>query len=144
MKYLLAVAIAILTVPAIAQAEDVVKVLSSGSVEATADRLEAAIGAAGATVAARVDHAAAAASVGLVLDDAQLLIFGNPQIGTSAMQDDILAGLYLPLSVLVYKDDQGQVWLAYEEPSVMFDGLDGISTEAPVRSTAGDFSVWSW
>jgi len=36
------------------------------------------------------------------------LIFGNRQLGTSAMRDDALAGLYLPLRVLVYRGGDGQ------------------------------------
>lgn len=136
MKPLLAVAAVVsLATAAMGQTVDIVKVPASGSVEATADRLEAAIGNAGATVAARVDHAAAAAGADLELDDAQLLIFGNPRIGTPAMQDDSLAGLYLPLRVLVYEDGEGQVWLAYEDPAAMLGELEGIDTEAPYLET---------
>ena len=47
----------------------------------------------GATVFARVDHAAGrAASAGMDLPEAQLLIFGNPKLGTPVMQEDIRAG----------------------------------------------------
>jgi uncharacterized protein (DUF302 family) len=131
MKSLLsAVAMACLSMPAMAQSPDIVRVPASGTVEATADRLAAAIGDAGASVAARVDHGAAAASVDMDLQDAQLLIFGNPRIGTPAMQDDPLAGLFLPLRVLVYEDESGQVWLAYEDPAHMLGRLDGVGTDA--------------
>ena len=64
---------------------------------ATMDALEAAVTGAGATVFARVDHAAGAEGIGMALTPAQLLIFGNPALGTPAMQADPLAGLYLPL-----------------------------------------------
>lgn len=132
MKLLLAIGVlALLTVPTLAQTDGIVKVPSSlESVEATADRLEAAIGKAGATVAARVDHGGGAAGAGLELNDAELLIFGNPRIGTPAMQDNRLAGLYLPLRVLVYEDSEGQVWLAYENPVAMLGRLEGIGAEA--------------
>jgi len=50
---------------------------------------------------------------------------------TPAMQDDGLAGLYLPLRVLVYEDAEGQVWLSYEDPAAMLGRLDGIGSEAP-------------
>lgn len=132
MKRLLAiVAIGLWAAPALAETGDIVKVPTSGSVEATADRLVAAVGNAGATVAARVDHGGAAAGAGLEMNDAELVIFGNPQIGTPAMQDDSLAGLYLPLRVLVYEDGEGQVWLAYEDPAAMLGRLDGIGSDAP-------------
>ena len=39
------------------------------------------------------------------------------------MQDDPLAGLYLPLKVLIYKDASSDIWLAYEDPKEMLDDL---------------------
>jgi uncharacterized protein (DUF302 family) len=62
------------------------------------------------------------------LDDAQTLIFGNPKLGTPAMQADLRASLYLPLKVAVYARDGGSV-LTYEDPAAMFSGLD-ISSDA--------------
>nr|WP_231125846.1 DUF302 domain-containing protein [Roseovarius gahaiensis] len=94
------------------------------------DALEAAVTGAGATVFARVDHAAGAANVDMELAPSELLIFGNPKLGTTAMQDNPLAGLYLPLKVLVYEDAQGQVWLAYEDPEESLDDLPGINEGA--------------
>jgi uncharacterized protein (DUF302 family) len=37
----------------------------------------------------------------------QLLVFGNPQLGTPAIQDDVLAGLVLPLRVLALRGCRG-------------------------------------
>ncbi len=37
--------------------------------------------------------------------------------------DDPLAGLVLPLKVLVYADGEGQTWIAHEEVEAMFDDL---------------------
>ena len=96
---------------------------SNASVADTMDRLETAVENAGATVFARVDHAKGAASVDMELRPAELLIFGNPRLGTPAMQDDITAGLLLPLRVLAYEDADGQVWLTWQEPDEMFDDL---------------------
>ena len=110
-----------LGVPALAE---IVQQPASGSVSEVADRLEAAVTNAGATVFARVDHGAGAQSVDMDLAPAQLLIFGNPKLGTPAMQADPRAGLYLPLRVLVYEDAEGQVQVVYEEPGAMLDGLD--------------------
>ena len=88
------------------------------------DRLEAAVEQAGATVFARVDHAGGAAKAGMTLNDAQLLIFGNPALGTPVMQQDMRAGLALPLRMLAYTDAEGQTWLVYQEVDEMFDDLD--------------------
>ncbi|MEM6578445.1 MAG: DUF302 domain-containing protein [Pseudomonadota bacterium] len=113
-----------------AAAGDIVKVKANGNVATTADALEAAVTGAGATLFARVDHGAGAESVGAQLAPSQLLVFGNPKLGTPAMQDDALAGLFLPLRVLVYEDGAGDVWLAYEDPSAMLGALDGTSADA--------------
>ncbi|MCU9847586.1 DUF302 domain-containing protein [Defluviimonas sp. WL0024] len=119
---------AIVALPAGAE---VTRVAAQGSVPEVMDRLEAAVGGAGATVFARVDHGAGAASVEMELGASELLIFGNPALGTPAMQADPLAGLYLPLKVLAYEDGEGGVWLAYEEPADMFEGL-GVPADAEV------------
>ena len=60
----------------------------------------------------------------MTLADSELLIFGNPQLGTPVMQEDPLAGLYLPLKILAYDDGSGQVHIAYEEVEETFDDLD--------------------
>lgn len=113
-----------------ASEDDIRKVRAAGDVAATMDALESAVIGAGATVFARVDHASGAAGVDMDLAPSQLLIFGNPMLGTPAMQANPLAGLYLPLKVLVYEDMQGQVWLAYEDPEETLDDLNGIDDDA--------------
>lgn len=118
-------------------AADIVKVQASGNVAATADALEAVVANAGATLFARVNHGAGAASVDLALGDAELLIFGNPKLGTPAMQADPLAGLYLPLRVLVYEDAAGQVWLSYEDPEAMLGDLALPEGASYVKAMAG-------
>lgn len=133
-RLIAAAAITIAALPALASNDDIVKVKSFDDVPTTMDRLEAAVTGAGATVFARVDHAAGAASVDMALAPAQVLIFGNPKLGTPAIQDDPLAGLFLPLKVLVYQDGAGQTWLAYEEPGEMFDHLS-ISDDADYIKT---------
>ncbi|SLN32713.1 hypothetical protein TRL7639_01420 [Falsiruegeria litorea R37] len=114
-----------------AMAQDIIKVKTDKTVQGAMDALETVVGNAGATVFARVDHAAGAGKVDLELADSQLLVFGNPKLGTPAMQVDPLAGLFLPLRVLAYQDADGQVWLAYEDPKHTMSDLDGVS-DAPV------------
>jgi uncharacterized protein (DUF302 family) len=130
MKRVLAFA-AMMTIamPAFAD-DDLMKVKSDGNVAATMDALQAAVKGAGATVFARVDHAGGAEGVGMELAPSQVLIFGNPKLGTPAMQDNPLAGLFLPMKVLVYEDAEGQVWLAYQDPEEMLDDLEGVDDDA--------------
>ena len=102
-----------------ALAGDLIEKTSAYSVSQTMDRLAAAVEGAGATVFARVDHAGGAASVDLELEPAELLIFGNPKLGTPAMQDGITAGLDLPLRVLAYADSEGVVRVVYHAPATL-------------------------
>ena len=133
MKYLLTT-VAALAFAGPGMAEELIKVRASGTVAETMDALEAAVTGAGAAIVARVDHAAAAGSVGMDLAPEQLLVFGNPKLGTPAMQDDPRAGLFLPLRVLVYEDSGGAVWLTYQDPGEMFDHL-AIDEGAPYVAT---------
>ena len=82
----------------------------------TLARLEAAIGAAGMTVYARIDHGAAAGAVHLALEPTELVIFGNAKGGTLLMQAHQAAAIDLPLKALVYQGASGQVFVAYNDP----------------------------
>lgn len=82
----------------------------------TMDRLVAAVTARGAAVVARVDHAAAAAGVGLELAPTEALIFGNPNAGTPLMQAAQTIGVDLPLRALVWRDASGATHLGYNDP----------------------------
>ncbi|MGC1496500.1 MAG: DUF302 domain-containing protein [Sulfitobacter sp.] len=106
---------ALMTLPA--YAADMISKISPHSVTVTMDRLEAAVEGAGATVFARVDHAAGAAKVDMELRPTELLIFGNPKLGTPAMLDGQTAGLDLPLRVLAYADGEGVVHVTYHDPA---------------------------
>ena len=82
----------------------------------TMDRLTAAVTKRGMAVLARIDHAAAAAAVGLALRPTEVLIFGNPRAGTPLMQAVQTSGIDLPLKALVWQDAEGKTWLGYNEP----------------------------
>ena len=64
----------------------IVSVKSAHDVKATADRLVTALEAKGMTVFARIDHAAGAAGVGVELPATELVVFGNPKVGTPLMK----------------------------------------------------------
>ncbi|MCB1665628.1 MAG: DUF302 domain-containing protein [Pseudomonadales bacterium] len=100
-------------------AEDLVSLPSPHSPDATLSRLEAAVSARGLNVFARIDHAAGAASVGQELRPTTLLIFGHPRGGTPLMQCAQTLGIDLPLKMLVWQDEAGQVWLSYTPPATV-------------------------
>ncbi|HAE83053.1 MAG TPA: hypothetical protein DCL75_16340 [Ktedonobacter sp.] len=51
--------------------------------------------------------------VGLKMQEAHVLIFGNPQAGTPLMIASPLLALDLPLKVLVWQSGDGRVWVSY-------------------------------
>jgi len=98
---------------------DVIKKISPYSVVETMDKFEAIVKKKGFGVFARVDHKKNAQSVDMELNDAQLLIFGNPKGGTVLMKQDISIALDLPLRVAVYKGADDKVYIAYHDPVAM-------------------------
>ncbi|MGE3993870.1 DUF302 domain-containing protein [Pseudorhodoplanes sp.] len=92
---------------------------SPHSVAVTLDRLSDALKQRGISIVARVDHASAAEKVGEKLEPTQLLIFGNPKLGTPLMRSNQKIGLDLPMKVLAWRDRSGQVWIAYLKPNVL-------------------------
>ena len=101
--------------------EGLVVVPGEETVEATVSRIRQAIEAGGAKILAVVDHAAAAAEVGLDLHPTTLVIFGNPAAGTPLMQAAPTVAIDLPLKILVWQDDRGTVQVGYNDPSDLAD-----------------------
>ena len=97
----------------------IITIKSIHSVSVTIDKLEAVLNKKGMTIFKRVDHTAGAQKAGLQLRPTELLIFGNPKVGTPLMLCSQTAALDLPQKALVYEDEKGQVWLAYNDPAYM-------------------------
>ena len=57
-----------------------------------------------------------AAAVGIELRPTEVLIFGNARAGKPLMQAVQTVGIDLPLKALVWQDDGGRTWLAYNDP----------------------------
>lgn len=91
------------------------------SVKETIDRLALTLQSNNWNVFARIDHAAHALKKGLHLRPTELIIFGNPQIGTLLMQDQQTIGIDLPVKALAWQDESDKVWLSYTEISWLKD-----------------------
>lgn len=117
--------------PTLGAQADMISKQSPHSVAQTVDRLAAAVEAAGAKVFARIDHAAGASSIGADLRPTQMLMFGNPKLGTPVMAMNQAAGIDLPLRVVVYEDASGKVMLSYHTPGTLA-GYDGIAPDAEI------------
>ena len=86
---------------------------SKSPVKETADRLAKAIEEKGLKVAARVDHAASAKAAGLEMPPTEVVMFGNPKLGTPLMLSNPDAGIDLPMKMLIWQDKAGKVWIGY-------------------------------
>ena len=94
---------------------------SNYSVKETLDKLEAVLKKKGIGVALRWSHDAKAKGVGIPLRPTELLIFGNPKLGSHMFTANQTAGIDLPLKALAWKDDKGQVWLTYNDPAYIVE-----------------------
>ena len=65
-------------------------------------------------VVATIDHAAAAASVGLELDPNRVVVFGNPNLGAPLMQVNQVVGIDLPQKIQVF-EDRGRVLVGFND-----------------------------
>jgi uncharacterized protein (DUF302 family) len=63
-----------------------------------------------------IDFSADAGRVGLKMNPAQLLIFGNPKAGTPLMIAAPTLAIDFPLKILVSEDANGKVWVSFNSP----------------------------
>jgi uncharacterized protein (DUF302 family) len=119
MRLLIAMLTALALSLPVSAADDLRVKASRYSVKETVDRLTAALKDKGITPVARVDHASAAKSVGLQLRPTEVLLFGNPKLGTPLMQANRHIAIDLPMRVLVWEDDAGKVWIGYTPPETL-------------------------
>lgn len=89
---------------------------SNYSVKETLDRLENILKKKGITVALRWSHSENGKKVGIPIRPTELLIFGNPKLGTNFFTSKQTAGIDLPMKALAWEDEKGQVWLTYNDP----------------------------
>ncbi|NDJ60409.1 MAG: DUF302 domain-containing protein [Chloroflexi bacterium] len=101
---------------------------SSQPVEETVAAIEAALEEAGFIIPLIVDHSANAANVDLELLPTTLIIFGNPNVGTQLMQASRSVAIDLPQKMLVWEDEDGQVYITYNDPQYLAErhGIEGM------------------
>jgi uncharacterized protein (DUF302 family) len=103
----------------LAGAGSIVVMRSANDVNETINRLETVLRAKGVTIFARIDHAANARGVNVSLRPVQLLIFGNPKLGSPLLASNPMVGLDLPMKALAWEDADGKVWLGYTAPATI-------------------------
>jgi uncharacterized protein (DUF302 family) len=118
-----------------ATAPGIVSKASRYSVSETLDRLERLLESKHIKVFVRIDHAGEAKNAGLSLRPTQVLIFGDPKMGTPVMQAAPLAAIDLPLKVLSWEDAAGKVWLTYNAAEFLQDRF--ALSSAVIRNLGG-------
>jgi len=123
--------------------DGIIMLSSAHNVSTTADRLVTALESKGMKIFTRIDHAKGAASVDKELRPTQLVIFGNPKVGTPLMQCAQSAAIDLPQKALIWEDAGRKVWLSHNDPTHLakrhsIQGCDKVLTK--VGSALGNFA----
>ncbi len=136
MKKLL-ITICLLSFSSFSFASGIVTKTSTHSVKETLDKLEAIVTSKGFKIVARVNHAKAAEKSGQTLNPTEVLIFGNPKVGTALMKSNQAIGLDLPIKVIAWEDDNGVVTIAYNDPAWMVSRYGITDREKVVQKMTG-------
>jgi uncharacterized protein (DUF302 family) len=101
----------------VARATDdgIVRMKSAYSLAETVERLKKDIADKGIRFFTEIDQSKLAADAGIKLKPSVLLIFGNPPLGTQFITANANAGLDWPVRLLVFENEQGEVWTAYTD-----------------------------
>lgn len=128
-----------------AQAADGMTVIESKhSVADTMSKLAEVLESKGMNVFARINHAEGAMKAGLELRPTELMIFGNPKVGTPLMLCSQSIAIDLPQKMLAWEDADGKVWLGYNVPEHLktrhaTEGCDEVF--AKVTGALGNFAA---
>ena len=120
-----------------ARADDgIIHIKSAYSMGETITRLERDIETKGIMFFAAIDQSKLAADAGIELRPSTLLIFGNPMLGTQFITADPDAGLDWPVRLLVTREANGEVWLAYTDFAWIArrHGIDGRDAQFKMAS----------
>lgn len=139
----LMISLCLLAISNLSLAQGVISKTSTHSVKDTLDKLETIVTAKGFKVVARVNHAKAAEMSGQTLNPTEVLIFGNPKVGTALMKSNQAVGLDLPVKVLVWENAEGVVTISYNDPAWMvsrYGITDRIDVVEKMSGALGNFT----
>ena len=110
-----------------------IKKKSASSVQETIDKLEAILKEKGIAVFVKINHFQNAKDINSEMNESQVILFGNPKIGTLMMQKNIFLSLDLPLKIAVIKDDSSNVWVVYNSTNIFRKKYDFSDSEIMER-----------
>ena len=93
------------------------------------------------SIVTTVDHASNAFDAGLILRPTQVVLFGNPRLGTPIMQANQQAGLDLPQKMLLYEDEDGFTIAAYNTTEYLAarHGVGGVAALGQIGMALSTF-----
>lgn len=94
---------------------------SPHSFSATLSRLTSALESHGIKTFAIIDQQAEAEAIGLTMPPLTLILFGNPKAGTPLMLTQPLAGLDLPLKVIVWTSGSGEIFVSFNTTAYLIE-----------------------
>jgi len=100
-------------------ANGIVNVPSAFGVEETSDRMEHILSEKGMTIFNRIKHSEGASKVGIELRETELIIFGNPKVGSPLMKCQQSVAIDLPQKALIWRDENSRVWISYNDPEYL-------------------------
>lgn len=103
-------------------------VISAYSFKETVKKLEKTFESKGLKIFEEIDHQKAAKKVGLEMQPAVVLIYGNPKVGTQYMVKDPKFALQLPLKVLITEVD-GEVMVVFNTTKFLSNASDIIKNQ---------------
>jgi len=110
-----------------------IKKKSAFTVQETIDKLDAILKEKGIAVFAKINHFQNAKDIDLEMNESQVILFGNPKIGTLMMQKNIFLSLDLPLKIAVVEDDSSNVWVVYNGTNIFKERYDFSDSEITER-----------
>ena len=131
--------------PFSAQAEDngLISKKSHYSVKVTLDRMEKILKEKGITIALRWSHSDRAKGVDIPLRPTDLLIFGNPKLGSHMFTSRQTAGIDFPMKALAWQDEKGTVWLTYNDPAYIAKRHHITDRDDVVKKMTGALNTFS-
>lgn len=130
--------LSLVLISSVASASDsLVTLKSAHSVAQTGNRLEAVLKAKGMTLFARINHADGAKKAGKSLRPTEVIIFGNPKVGTPLMQCAQTVAIDLPQKALIYEDESGNTWFTYNDPAYLAERHSIMGCEKVINKISG-------
>jgi len=100
----------------LANAQELIIKQSGNSQKETIKKLKSEMKSKDLNVVQHVKHSEAAKKANLNLSPTDVIIFGNPEVGTKLMQADPKVAIELPLKILVWEEN-GITNVAYQDPN---------------------------